>query len=202
MQYKLMLCVLLCAVCSGEGQANMPAAAASCGACHNAAVTNTTGAPELNGQHEFYLHKQLEQWQNGTRGQHPDDSRGQQMAAIAKTLTADDISILARYFSQLPVAAVTATTTDAALLDKGRRIYIGNCGACHGDKAQGNLALNAPALSMLRAEYLALQLNHFNSGVRGTAKSDRPGRQMALISRSLSPADIQAVAAYIGAGLP
>ena len=31
------------------------------------------------------------------------------MAAIAKTLTADDISILARYFSQLPVAAVTAT---------------------------------------------------------------------------------------------
>ena len=70
------------------------------------------------------------------------------------------------------------------------------------DKAQGNVALNAPALSMLTKDYLALQLNHFNSGVRGTAKSDRPGRQMALIARGLSPADMQAVAAYIGAGLP
>ncbi|WP_417705943.1 c-type cytochrome [Rheinheimera aquimaris] len=202
MQYKLMLCVLLCAVFSGDGQAEMPAAAATCGACHNAAVAAATGAPQLNGQHEFYLQKQLQQWQSGTRGQHPDDSRGQQMAAIARALSADDISTLARYFSQLPVAAVTETNTDAALLDKGRRIYIGNCGACHGDKAQGNEALNAPALSMLTKDYLALQLSHFNSGVRGTAKSDRPGRQMALISRSLSAADMQAVAAYLGAGMP
>ena len=202
MQYKLMLCALLCAVFSGDGQADMPVAAATCGACHNAAVATATGAPELNGQHEFYLRKQLEQWQNGSRGQHPDDSRGQQMAAIAKTLTADDISTLARYFSQQPSSRVAEPGSDAALLDKGRRIYIGNCGACHGDKAQGNVALNAPALSMLTKDYQALQLNHFNSGVRGTAKSDRPGRQMALIARGLSPADMQAVAAYIGAGLP
>lgn len=184
--------------------AEPPAQVATCLACHGDTVASATGAPTLAGQHSFYLQKQLQQFQHGERGQHPDDSRGQQMAAVAKSLTPDETVALADYFAAQSVAPVLAEATPAAaeLLDKGRRIYIGSCGACHGAKAEGNVALNAPALHMLSSDYIALQVRHFQHGVRGTQKSDKPGRQMALISRSLSSEqDIAAIAAYIGSGL-
>lgn len=200
MQYIPVLILSLCSILSAVAQADMPAAAASCAACHNGAQATATGAPALNGQHQFYLHKQLQQWQNGERGRHADDSRGQQMAAMAATLTADDITALARYFSAQPAVEVSEQQTDAAMLDKGRRLYIGSCGACHGDKAQGNVALNAPALNILTADYMALQLSHFKTGVRGTVKTDKPGRQMAVFSRTLSDEDIAAVSVFISAG--
>lgn len=200
MRFISILFLLLSSVLSAAAKADMPQAAASCGACHNGAQAAAVGAPALNGQHQFYLQKQLQQWQNGERGRHADDSHGQQMAAMAATLSADDISALARYFSAQPAVPMAEQHTDAALLDKGRRLYIGSCGACHGDKAQGNVALNAPALNILTADYMALQLSHFKTGVRGTVKTDKPGRQMAVFSRTLSDDDIAAVAAFISAG--
>lgn len=181
--------------------ADMPPQAGTCVACHSAATSATTGAPLLAGQQASYLQKQLQQFQNGQRGANVADVEGQQMAAMAATLSADDITLLARYFSKQQ-AEVLTSTADAALLDQGRRQYIGSCGACHGAKAEGNLVFNAPALSMLSADYIALQLQHFKTGIRGSAKADKPGRQMALFSRNLSEQDMQAVAAYIGAGMP
>ncbi|MGP9799623.1 c-type cytochrome [Rheinheimera sp. NSM] len=181
--------------------ANLPALTDTCLGCHQSTVSVATGAPLLAGQQAFYLQKQLQQFQSGQRGANATDVRGQQMAAMAAMLSAADIQALARYFSQQQ-ADTPAVAADAALLDQGRRMYIGSCGACHGAKAQGNMAFNAPALSMLNADYIALQLQHFKTGLRGKDKTDKPGRQMALISRSLSEQDMQAVAAYIGAGMP
>lgn len=175
--------------------------AASCEACHAAAVRQVTKAPQLAGQSASYLQKQLLQFQLGERGGAAGDVGGQQMAAMAKTLSAAQMEELSQFYStQQATAAVNNTNSDAAQLDQGRRLYIGSCGACHGAKAEGNPALNAPALQILDNSYLQLQLQHFRDGVRGTSKTDKPGRQMALMSRQLSDADIQAVAAYITAG--
>ncbi|HEX5792237.1 MAG TPA: c-type cytochrome [Rheinheimera sp.] len=180
---------------------NPPPQAATCLACHSAATSAATGAPQLAGQQAGYLQKQLQQFQNGQRGADVSDVTGRQMAAMAATLSADDIEALAHYFSRQQADMQTSPAT-AALLDQGRRMYIGSCGACHGAKAEGNTAFNAPALSMLNAGYIVLQLQHFKAGLRGKDKADKPGRQMALFSRNLSEQDMQAVAAYIGAGLP
>ena len=191
--------LLICRVSAAE----TPAMVATCNGCHQPALNVATGAPELAGQHESYLQKQLLQFQNGQRGADASDSRGQQMAAMAKALSSDDIAALARYFAQQTPQPLQTQQVDAAVLDRGRRIYIGSCGACHGDKAQGNLAFNAPALHNLNADYIALQISHFKIGARGSAKTDKPGRQMTFISRSLtSEQDIAAVAAYIGVVLP
>lgn len=184
---------------------NIEAAAAttasSCEACHAAAVRQVTKAPQLAGQSASYLKKQLLQFQLGERGGAAGDVGGQQMAAMAKTLSAAQMEELSQFYgTQQATAAVNNTNSDAAQLDQGRRLYIGSCGACHGAKAEGNPALNAPALQILDNSYLQLQLQHFRDGVRGTSKTDKPGRQMALMSRQLSDADIQAVAAYISAG--
>lgn len=182
--------------------------AASCNACHADAVRQATKAPQLAGQSATYLKKQLLQFQTGERGASAKDVTGAQMAAMAKTLTAADMENLAVFYSQqTPVAGAEGGSPakhkpDAAQLDQGRRLYIGSCGACHGAKAEGNPSFNAPVLQWLGNDYLQLQLQHFRDGVRGVSKTDKPGRQMALMSRQLTDADIAAVAAYIDAGLP
>lgn len=189
-------------ICAAE-----PGKINSCNACHAPENQQTSKAPALAGQQQQYLKKQLLQFQNAERGAVTADRMGQLMAAMAKPLSADDIEELSGYFStQVPreqgVAALPDIATDAAVLDKGRRIYIGSCGACHGDKAQGNTELKAPALRGLGQSYMVVQLQHFQSGVRGSTATDKPGRQMAMMSRTLTEADLQAVVAYIGAGVP
>lgn len=189
---------------------NIKAAAATttagCDACHATAVRQVTKAPQLAGQSASYLKKQLLQFQQGERGAVAGDVGGQQMAAMAKTLTEAQVAELSQFYStQKPDNGTTKnglanTNSNANQLDQGRRLYIGSCGACHGTKAEGNPALNAPALQILDNSYLQLQLMHFRDGSRGVTKTDKPGRQMALMSRQLSDADILAVAAYISAG--
>jgi cytochrome c oxidase subunit 2 len=186
---------------SAATQAAMPDQVSTCNSCHAAENQQASKAPALAGQQQQYLKKQLVQFQNGERGATANDSQGQVMAAMAKSLSAEDIEQLASYFSALPSTVSTAPQLDAALLDKGRRIYIGSCGACHGNKAQGNVELKAPALQLLSRDYLWLQLQHFQTGVRGSSATDKPGRQMAMMSRTLSEADKQAVVAYLVSGL-
>ena len=180
--------------------------AASCDACHATAVRQATQAPQLAGQSASYLKKQLLQFQQDERGGAAADVGGQQMAAMAKTLTEAQVAELSQFYSKQKPDSASAnngaanSNSNANQLDQGRRLYIGSCGACHGAKAEGNPALHAPALFLLDNRYLQLQLKHFRDGVRGVTKTDKPGRQMALMSRQLSDTDIQAVAAYISAG--
>lgn len=187
---------------SAATPAAVPEKVSSCNACHAAENQLANKAPALAGQQQQYLKKQLLQFQAGERGATAKDSQGQVMAAMAMSLSAEDIDQLSTYFSALPLEVPSAPKVEAALLDKGRRIYIGSCGACHGNKAQGNLELKAPALQLLSRDYLLLQLQHFQSGVRGSSATDKPGRQMAMMSSTLSEADAQAVVAYIAVGLP
>lgn len=196
------LFIALITLYTAAAQAASPEKVSSCNACHAAENQLASKAPALAGQQQQYLKKQLLQFQSAERGAVAEDSMGQVMAAMAKQLSASEIDELSNYFSALPVVAPSLQQTDAALLDKGRRLYIGSCGACHGNKAQGNLELKAPALQLLSRDYLLLQLQHFQSGVRGSSSTDKPGRQMAMMSRTLTEADRQAVVAYIGAGLP
>lgn len=196
------LFILVITLCSAATQAAMPENVSSCNTCHAAENQLASKAPALAGQQQQYLKKQLQQFQSAERGAVAEDSMGQVMAAMAKPLSASDIEELSAYFSALPAQQPAVTSSDATLLDKGRRLFIGSCGACHGNKAQGNLELKAPALHLLNQNYLVLQLQHFRTGVRGSSATDKPGRQMAMMSRTLTAADTEAVAAYIGAGLP
>ena len=196
------LIILIIALYAAATQAAAPEKVSSCNACHAVENQLVSKAPSLAGQQQQYLKKQLLQFQTGERGAVAEDSMGMVMAAMAKPLSAGEIDELSTYFSALPLSVPAAPKIDAALLDKGRRIYIGSCGACHGNKAQGNLELKAPALNLLTQDYLLLQLQHFQTGVRGSSATDKPGRQMAMMSRTLTDADRQAVVAYIGAGLP
>ncbi|WP_101757728.1 c-type cytochrome [Oceanicoccus sp. KOV_DT_Chl] len=72
----------------------------------------------------------------------------------------------------------------------GKALY-SSCVACHGANAEGNPAMNAPALNGQFPEYLARQLNHFKDGIRGADAKDSLGMQMRAMTAVL--ADKQAI---------
>lgn len=72
------------------------------------------------------------------------------------------------------------------------------CAACHGQQGEGNVAMNAPSISVLPPWYIARQIDHFKHGIRGAHEADEFGRQMAPMANML-PDDnaIRNVTAYI-----
>jgi cytochrome c553 len=63
----------------------------TCAACHGAAAQGNQAlhAPALAGRTDWYLVTQLHNYRGGMRGTNADDSNGQQMRAMAATLTDD-----------------------------------------------------------------------------------------------------------------
>jgi cytochrome c553 len=77
------------------------------------------------------------------------------------------------------------------------------CVACHGASGEGNVSLKAPALAAQDADYLARQLRHFKSGVRGGEPKDVFGAQMRGMAGTLATEQaITDVSAYIAAMPP
>ena len=73
------------------------------------------------------------------------------------------------------------------------------CAACHGEAAQGNVELQAPALAGQDAAYLARQIQHFKAGIRGADSRDTQGAQMKAMAATLSDDDIVVLTEYLAA---
>ena len=172
---------------------------APCVACHGGKAEGNPAlnAPALAGQDAAYLERQLRNFRSGARGTHKSDSFGAQMRALATALANDAAVIqLASYISTLPKVSVVSPAKGN--LHNGNNLYQGKCGACHGGKAEGNASLKAPRLAGLDAVYLKRQFAHFRDGVRGTDQKDLPGRQMALMAKTLATErDLDDVIAFI-----
>ncbi len=170
----------------------------SCGACHgqqgegNAALN----APRLAGINAWYFKQTIDKFKNGLRGIHEDDIYGRQMAPLAAILANDAmIYNVAAYLESL--ANEPAETTITGNIENGRRLYT-TCGTCHGDQGEGIWSVAAPRLTGLNDWYLVRQLQHFKDGIRGSHPLDLPGRQMRLLSITLTDDQaINDVVAYI-----
>jgi len=170
-----------------------------CVACHGKKGEGNPklNAPAIAGQDVAYIERQLRNFRTDRRGTHKSDTLGAQMRALATTL-ADDAAVVkvASFVASLP--KTTSPTPASGDLHNGNNLYHGKCGACHGGSAEGNPALQAPRLAGLDASYMKLQFTHFRDGVRGTHPQDIPGRQMAMMARTLSTErDLDDVIAFI-----
>ena len=168
---------LIATVAYAEGNPDAGKSAyATCAACHGATGEGNLSlqAPHLE---TVYIVAQLEKFRSGIRGGPKSNSAAQQMAGMAATLASDQAVLdVASYIATLEAPVAVATLEgDAAL---GGDYYNQLCGACHGPKAQGNIALNSPRLSGADDWYLRDQLKAFRTGARGTHADDRTGRQM------------------------
>ncbi|MCC2616552.1 c-type cytochrome [Aestuariibacter halophilus] len=85
--------------------------------------------------------------------------------------------------------------------DSGTTTYT-QCAACHGDRAQGNDTLQAPALAGQYDWYLDKQLNDFRRGARGSHPEDTQGAIMAASVSGLAPDDQTELVAWLASLAP
>lgn len=177
---------------------------ANCQACHGTRGEGniSMNAPSLTQLDAIYLKRQLQNFKAGIRGGDPRDSRGSQMRAMAATL-ADETAIdnVVAYIESLPNTRTAATVK--ANVNNGRDYYSMVCGSCHGPKAEGNSALNAPALAGVDDWYLVQQFELFRAGIRGSHADDKYGAQMKMMARALPTEQIvRDVVTYINTLAP
>ena len=192
-----------CGVARGEAAGPGAVLYESCDSCHGTggAGDASLGAPRIAGLPKWYVASQVERFQNGLRGKHFDDVEGLRMRAMAKQMMSKaEIDAVAAHVAALPVVisapSLTVTNRPAA---EGT---FAACASCHGQKGEGTEALNAPPLAGLDDWYLARQLRKFQSGVRGTGKSnsgevDTLGAQMSAMSQAVPPPDVDNMAAFL-----
>ncbi len=166
--------------------------AAVCSACHGGdgkAIQSTY--PNLAGQHESYLAKQLMDFREGNRA-------SALMAGQAANLSDQDIEDLAAYYASMDTIAVVASEEN---LTHGMNIYRGGitsagvaaCAACHGAAGGGNGPAAWPMVSGQNADYIADQLRYFRSGER----ANDPSSMMRGVAERMTDAEITAVANYM-----
>ena len=172
---------------------------ATCVACHGAAGEGNPAlnAPALAGQQEAYIQRQLINFRTDLRGTAPGDAGGAMMAPMAKALPDDAaVTAVAQYLASLPAVKASATLSGGGAA-QGLKLYQSKCGSCHGGKAEGNPALNSPALAGQSDSYLQTQFNNFKQGKRGYQQQDKFGRQMKMMANTLNEQELQDVLAYL-----
>lgn len=177
---------------------------ALCTQCHGDAGEGMEMAlaPAIAGLEAWYVEAQLEKFQKGWRGGHPDDIAGMRMRPMSLWLdqvgtgtAAEDRAAVSAYVASLPPANPDRTLEGDP--ERGKTLYA-PCTACHGAQGKGNKALNAPALVHSSDWYLVRSLEKYKSGVRGWSSEDATAQVMRGMSMSLT--DEQAmkdVVAYI-----
>lgn len=171
---------------------------APCVTCHGTAGEGNSvlNSPAIAGQSEAYISRQLANFRAGIRGADAGDTGGAQMRPMAMTLPDDKAVVeVASFIASL--AAPTPETTISGNAEDGSKQYIGKCGACHGGKAEGNDALNSPRLVSLSDTYIVQQVSNFQNGIRGGHSDDKYGRQMAMMSKLVSPEELKDIVAFI-----
>jgi cytochrome c553 len=148
--------------------------------------------PNLAGQHESYIKRQLTAFKNDQR-QNP------LMTPMAKPLSDEDVADLGAFFaSQKPTGTLEAEPSKVAL---GQRLFRGGdvakglaaCQSCHGPDGAGNPAAGYAQIKGQHATYTINQLKAYRSGTRQTD----PNQMMRNVASLMTDEQIDAVAAYI-----
>lgn len=163
-----------------------------CSTCHGPrGISTSPEFPILAAQRKGYLEAQIDAFRKRTRAE---KDAHDFMWGIAGNLDESIIDGLAAYYSAQPPAP--GRTDNPALVAQGKELFdkgvpdrgIPACMACHGADAKG--VADFPRLAGQHAKYVVKQLNFIQSLVRAAPV-------MHGIVKDLTPAEIQAVAAYV-----
>lgn len=164
----------------------------TCAACHGADGNALVSIyPNLAGQHEQYIAKQLAEFKQGAEGR-----ADPVMAGMVAGLSSEDMQDLAAYF-----ASQKAKPTTAKANPIGKKLYQGGdtergitaCIACHGVSGNGMALAGFPKISNQSTDYLASQLKKFRDGTRHNDANSMMGN----IAAKLTDKDIAAVVEYM-----
>lgn len=160
--------------------------ALQCSMCHGARGLSQADSPNLAGQYETAVYKQLQDYKTGARV-------SAVMSPRVTELSDQDMRDLAAYFAYLPRLPGYHPTGDVApprIVVSGAPLRnIAPCGACHGTV---DYKTGAAWLEGQSPVYLKAQLDAFASGERHNDISE----QMRNIARNMTKAEIEAAAEY------
>ena len=172
---------------------------AACTACHGkeGRTINAEYLPRIAGKPAGYLYNQLLNFRDGRRN-------NAAMSHLLQPLSDTYLREIAAYFSALdlpyPQPAVTRATADElrhgetlVLRGDGER-KLPACSQCHGTPLTG-VTPAIPGLLGLPAAYMSAQLGAWRAGQRKAQTPDCMGE----MAKSLTQADINAVAAWLAA---
>lgn len=191
-----------CGVARGASRVSGDQLYRACASCHGPAGQGdaAVGAPRIAGLPAWYLSSQLERFQGGLRGKHPDDVEGLKMRAMSRQMLSKmEVDAVAAYVSAMPKATNAPTLSVDTAAGQAKFMI---CSTCHGPKGEGNQQLNAPPIAGLDDWYVARQLKKFQGGIRGSVKDDAVGAQMMGMAMAVPPNEIDSVAAYIHSLVP
>ncbi|MEY8213018.1 MAG: cytochrome c [Colwellia sp.] len=158
-------------------QSNIDDLAKACITCHGQkGISTNTNYPNLAGQKQGYLNQEIKAFRDGKRD-------NPQMLPFVNRLTDDDITQLARYFSQQK----NDTKASESYNKKGENVRA-RCISCHGMTGITVTQL-WPNLAGQQAKYLQKQLHAFKNGKRQSPI-------MQVIAQELTDTQIEAVAEY------
>ena len=166
---------------------------ATCATCHGEkGQSESSSFPNLSGQHQSYLLKQLHEFRKGEHGLRNNPV----MYGFVSELSDQQLENLASFFSSQK--GMLMETTERSDLVFASRIYKGGilsqkvmaCAACHGPAGQGNAPALIPKLWGQHADYIQATLLDYKNGVR-----HHP--MMNSIAAKLTESQIEALAHYI-----
>jgi len=157
-----------------------------CTMCHGARGLSEADSPNLAGQYETAVYKQLQDYKTGAR-------TSAVMSPRVTDLSDQDMRDLAAYFAYLPRLPGYHPTGDVAppviVLSGAPLRNIPPCGACHGTI---DYKTGAAWLEGQSPVYLKAQIEAFSGGERRNDIS----QQMRNIARNMTKAEIEAAAEF------
>ena len=171
-----------------------------CVACHGKSGEGNEElkSPSIAGLPGWYIEEQFRKFREGQRGAHQDDTTGQQMRAIAMSLTEEQIKEAAKTVSEMPIV-LTEMPESEKNIEKGRYIFANHCMECHRYNGKGEVVFHSAQLISLNRSYIRRQLKNFHSGIRGAKEDDISGNKMVDITSRLNDEQIEILVDYIGA---
>jgi cytochrome c553 len=184
---------------AGEGDAKAGQTKSElCQGCHGAdgISIDPTTFPNLAGQFEGYIFKQVQDFQLGNRN---DDT----MSAMAAMVTErQDLKDIAAYFASQK--QMKGKPSGSKVANAGKKIFetgnkklgdYGACVRCHGENGKGKSKTISlfPVIGGQQKAYVIKQLKDFKAGTR----VNDPAGMMAMVAKGLDDKEIEAVADYV-----
>ncbi|MDX2506440.1 MAG: c-type cytochrome [Gammaproteobacteria bacterium] len=177
------------------------AKAATCVACHGTDGNSIAPTfPNLAGQSEAFLYKQLQDFKAGKR-------KDPTMDAMILPLDDQAMQDISAFYAGQKLKPGQA---DPALVDAGKAIYKGgiaeigvpSCMACHGPTGSGNPGSGYPQLASQKTAYVEKQLKDFRAAAQSSddalvGRNNDASKMMRNAVKRMSDPEIKAVAQYI-----
>lgn len=168
---------------------------AQCIGCHGipgyqASFPEIHKVPMISGQNAKFIEASLKAYAKGER-KHPT------MRGIAGSMSEQDMADVAAYYErQGASAAVKAVSERQAPADVAALLTKGACASCHGADLNKPIDPSYPKIAGQHADYLYVALKAYQT--EGNPQVGRGNAIMGGVAKQFKPAELKALAAYIG----